>query len=347
MSFKVKLTAYAVLLLLCAGFAWGFYSNYSTVLAADEDLNPDIATIGTGSATNNPSDTNAPAQTTVAQPTNSAAGDTNAVVAPAPNAPTNTASAAAKAQSRHRHHVRLHVTPREVGAARSGMITYLAMLVLALVGLAVLFTLDVTHFVGSQAIDFLFDDVGEAPQDPEYERAEAEWANGNFLEAIEIMREFLKKNPRHLHAALRIAEIYEKDLKSHLAAALEYEEILKHRMPPERWGWTAIHLCNLHFRLNQPAKAQELLHRIADDYPKTKAAKKARARLGLPEPEEEEEVAVPEDDAEAENEEHPVIHMEEHPPELEPRAETPPPPEPPKPPPPSKSTLPPGFRRKE
>ena len=34
------------------------------------------------------------------------------------------------------------------------------------------------------------------------------------------MREYLKKNPREQHAALRIAEIYEKDLQNNLAAAL-------------------------------------------------------------------------------------------------------------------------------
>ena len=170
-------------------------------------------------------------------------------------------------------------------------------------------------------------------------------ANGKFLEAIQIMRDFLKKNPRHLHSALRIAEIYEKDLKNHLAAALEYEEILKHRLPSERWGWTAVHLCNLYFRLNQPGKAQELLRRIVAEYPKTMAAKKARARLGIPEPEEEEKAAPGGRSRNGSgNEEHPVIYMEERPPELEPRGQTSPPPEPPKPPAASKQTLPPGFR---
>src|SRR2546429_1455339 len=46
--------------------------------------------------------------------------------------------------------------------------------------------------------------------------------SGNFLEAIQLMRDYLKQNPREQHVALRIAEIYEKDLQNFLAAALEY-----------------------------------------------------------------------------------------------------------------------------
>src|SRR5208283_2955686 len=134
-----------------------------------------------------------------------------------------------------------------------------------------------------QAVDFLLNDVGESPHDPEYERAEAEWANGKFLDAIQMMRDFLKKHPREIHAALRIAEIYEKDLNNPLAAALEYEEVLKHKLSSERWGWAAIHLCNLYSRLGQQPKALALLRRIVEEYPRVAAAKKARAHLGLPE----------------------------------------------------------------
>jgi hypothetical protein len=98
-----------------------------------------------------------------------------------------------------------------------------------------------------------------------------------------------------------------------------------------------------------------LLRRIADEYPKTGAAKKARERLGLTEPEL--EVAAPEVNAEAEGEsteQTTVITMEARPPELEPRTGTPPqrpespaPPARPAPPKSSKPSLPPGFRPKE
>jgi tetratricopeptide (TPR) repeat protein len=160
------------------------------------------------------------------------------------------------------------------------------------------------------------------------------------LEAIQLMRDFLKKNPRAQYASLRIAEIYEKDLRNYLAAALEYEEVLKKKLPAERWGWAAIHLCNLYSKTGQQDKVMALLRRIADEYPKTAAAKKARARLGIPEPEVETEAATatePTPNAEIEGEDGSVTFSldDEKPAE----AAAPPPP-------PPKSNLPPGFRPK-
>ena len=98
--------------------------------------------------------------------------------------------------------------------------------------------------------------------------------------------------------ALRIAEIYVVDLRNYLASALEYEEIIKKKLPDERWGWAAIHLANLYSgKLDKPHQATQILHRIIDDYGHTVAAKKARQRLGIPEPVEE-EAATPDGPAE-------------------------------------------------
>jgi hypothetical protein len=75
---------------------------------------------------------------------------------------------------------------------------------------------------------------------------------------------------------------------------LEYEEVLKKKLPAERWGWAAIHLCNLYTRLGKSDNAKALLERLAKDYSKTTAARKARQKLGLPEPEEGVTAAAPE-----------------------------------------------------
>jgi hypothetical protein len=153
-------------------------------------------------------------------------------------------------------------------------------LVLSLLGLGLLAARDVSEIIGAKAAKTLFDDTGEIVNTPDYEKAEEEWGQGNFLDAIRILRDHLQQNPRAQHVALRIAEIYEKDLHNHLAAALEYEEVLKHKLPPERWGWAAIHLVNLYNgRLNQADKAVALLRRIDAEYGETAAAEKARARL--------------------------------------------------------------------
>src|SRR3989442_2409790 len=164
-------------------------------------------------------------------------------------------------------------------------------LVLSLVGLGLLLANDLSHFFSGRAMKVLYNEEGEGVANPDYEKAEEEWAKGNFLDAIQLMRDYLKLNPREQHVALRIAEIYEKDLENHLAAALEYEEVLKQKLPPERWGWAAVHLCNLYSsRLNQSNKAVILLQRIVTEYGETAAADKARKRLTQLE---EEGVALP------------------------------------------------------
>jgi tetratricopeptide (TPR) repeat protein len=161
----------------------------------------------------------------------------------------------------------------------ASMISYGLGLLLFGLGLAALIAYDVSHFFAGKAGQALFNDEG-APVDPEYEQAEELWKDGKYLEALNAMRDYLKKHPREQYVALRIAEIYEQNLSNPLAAALEYEEVLKKKLPPERWGWAAIHLANIYSgKLNQPDKAIELLRRIDSEYGTTSAAKKARERL--------------------------------------------------------------------
>ena len=155
---------------------------------------------------------------------------------------------------------------------------------LSLVGLSLLVARDASRYLANRVDDFIFNDDLKGVHDPEYEEAENVWANGQYLEAIQLMRDYLKRHPREQYVALRIAEIYEINLGNYLAAALEYEEVLRKKLPPERWGWAAIHLANLYSgKLNKVEAATSLLRRIVDDYGQTGAAKKARERLGLAE----------------------------------------------------------------
>ncbi len=152
------------------------------------------------------------------------------------------------------------------------------------VALGLLAAHDLSGYFGGSAVEFLFNEESKGQKNPQYERAEQEWADGRHLEAIRLMREYLTRYPREQYVALRIAEIYEKDLHNPLAAAMEYEEVLKKKLPPERWGWAAIHLANLYSgKLNRTDDAMALLNRIVNEFGQTAAAKKARERLGLPE----------------------------------------------------------------
>ncbi len=152
-----------------------------------------------------------------------------------------------------------------------------------------------SNFMGQRFGHLLYNDEGEGFKVSDYEQAEQKWADGQHLEAIQMMREYYKEHPNELHVAIRIAEIYEKDLQNPLAAALEYEEVLNHKLPDEQWGWTAIHLANLYNKLGKGPKAVDLLKRIVDEYPETPAAEKARKHLGVDETEEEAEEASTEE----------------------------------------------------
>lgn len=167
---------------------------------------------------------------------------------------------------------------------RTTAITDLALFLGTLLVFGVLAAWDVAQYMGGRAGQAVMAENYLPPTDPDYEAAEAEWSKGNHMEALNLMRAYLQRNSNEQHVAIRIAEIYEKDLNNPLAAALELEEVLKKRLPREKWGWTAVRLANLYSgKLNQSDKALEVLHRIVQDYAETAAAKKARVRLGLPE----------------------------------------------------------------
>lgn len=159
----------------------------------------------------------------------------------------------------------------------------------SLVGLAGLGAYDLSQFAGQRATETLFDDQGEDVTATTYEQVEAAYANGDYLEAIRLLRTVLQESPKAVHAKIRIAEIYEKDLNNPLAAALEYEEVIQGHLDSERKSWTMIHLVNLYNRLEKPQTAVAMLQRVAAEYPDTPAAAKARDRLSsagfeLPDP---------------------------------------------------------------
>jgi hypothetical protein len=168
--------------------------------------------------------------------------------------------------------------------AQSRMMGYGFGLVLVAAGLGFMISRDASYWFASHGVDTLLSDNVDPVKDPDYDHAEQVALEGRPLEAIDLLRQFLKLHPRELYAAIRIAEIYENDLQNPLAAALEYEEVLKHKFNPEKWGWAAIHLVNIYNgKLNRPEQAMGWLRRIVAEHPATAAARKARERLGLPE----------------------------------------------------------------
>ena len=306
MNLAVRIILYVVLSILAIWLGLGFARAYrnmspdpkkpSVPLATNvapsvaEAIPAEVLTNTAGSlsnivsvATNQVSDT---ASTQSGVLTNITVG-TSQLAKPGPSSPAPTPPAATSAAVEDDGTSQISsATPRSLRGKNSGvMMKYLIGLVAALIGLGLMLARDFSRTVGSKAMDFLFNDDAVGITRPEYDAAEQVWATGDFLDAIRLLREYYIENPREVFVAIRIAEIYEKDLKNPLAAALEYEEILGKSLPPARWSWTAIHLCNLYSKMGQSEKSLALLRRIAVEYGETPGAEKARKRLAQIDPE--------------------------------------------------------------
>jgi tetratricopeptide (TPR) repeat protein len=178
-----------------------------------------------------------------------------------------------------------HVTQNAAGASRSRMMACFGGFLLALIALGLLIAYDVTQHFGWRFERWFLQGGRPADATPQLEEAQRLRAKGQPLDAIRLLREFLENNPGEFQVMSRIAEIYNHDMENHLAAALEYEELLKHKIPDEEWGWAALHLAKLYGRMDQPEKSMELLERIENEYGQTVAARRARkAREKLAEP---------------------------------------------------------------
>ena len=257
MNRPLKIVLYIVFITVAVSFGLLARSNFRKAVAGEKVREQKLDEASATESTN-------AANVAVIENTNAAAlDDTNAAPPPMTNSVARPKAAA----------------PSGSSPFYSKMISYSLLCAAGFVGFAFLLARDVSHFFAHKAEQALFSDDG-TPLDPEYEQAEELWKDGKYLEALNALREYLNKHPREQYVALRIAEIYEDNLFNPLAAALEYEEVLKNNLPAERWGWAAIHLANLYSgKLNQPDKSMALLHRIDAEYGQTTAANKARERL--------------------------------------------------------------------
>jgi len=163
---------------------------------------------------------------------------------------------------------------------KGGIMIYFSGMLGALLVFALLVARDLGHLIGERVGGNYLTKSDKSQKADMYEDAEAIWADGAYVDAIDSFREYIKVYPGEYHAYKRIAEIYEKDLGSFRAAALEYEEILEMDIPKSRWGWAAIHLCNLYSgKLDDSDRALALLQRVANECSETTAGQKARDRL--------------------------------------------------------------------
>jgi tetratricopeptide (TPR) repeat protein len=159
------------------------------------------------------------------------------------------------------------------------MMVYLGLFLLAVVGFGLLCAYEVSKFLGNRAERWILQGGPPTAPVPELQEAERLRVSGEPLDAIRLLREYLIANPYELHAMARIAEIYRYDLKNDLAAALEYEELIKHKLPDDQWAWAALHLAKLYGRLNELDKSVALLERIDNECGHTVAGRRAKKAL--------------------------------------------------------------------
>ena len=171
------------------------------------------------------------------------------------------------------------VVHQGAGASRARMQVYVCLFVLSLIGLLVICAYEVTKFFRDRAEKWILQ--GRAPTGPvpELEEAERIRASGRPLDAIGLIREYLQTHPYELHVMSRIAEIYRYDLNNDLAAALEYEELLKHKLPDDEWAWAALHLAKLYGRRRELDKSVALLERLDTEYGHTVAGRRAKKAM--------------------------------------------------------------------
>lgn len=236
-----------------------------------------------------PARTNAPA----------AAGGTNTLGSSLTEIPPSTNEPSASASASDRDPTTEGAAVRVSGRGWSRLLFWGFFGLVSIAGLGSLVAYDVTQYAGNRATDSLFDHDGEGIPESIDDQVEKAHGEGDFLEAIRLLRDHLSSNPKAVEAQIRIAELYEKDLNNPLAAALEYEEVLKLPMRPEKRGWTCIHLVNLYNRMEKPDQAIAWLQRVVAECPGTPAAAKAQERLesaglDVPEPPLSEPPAPPE-----------------------------------------------------
>jgi signal transduction histidine kinase len=167
-------------------------------------------------------------------------------------------------------------------ASRSRMMVYLGSFIGVLVVLGVLAGLDIAHYFGTRAQNWVLqggDEEEERTAGGELEEAERLRAQGRPLDAIQSLRDYLNEHPGEFQIMSRIAEMYSRDLNNPLAAALEYEDLLKKKVEPDQWAWAALHLAKLYGKLDRDEDAVKLLERIATEHGESTPAKRARVAL--------------------------------------------------------------------
>src|SRR3954471_18243733 len=172
MTQQLKIGAYAVLVICAIWFGFGFVRNLAAVNAS-QDTNAGGTNEVSAVATN---------QSDAA--TNDLAGEESALTNKSTTA-TSSNSATAVARSKKRSNPAS--APASRGSRTAAAMTYGAGLFAVILCLGLLVAHDVSRFAAHRFEKLIFDEDLEGAKDPEYDEAEKVWANGDHLQAIQLM----------------------------------------------------------------------------------------------------------------------------------------------------------------
>jgi len=145
--------------------------------------------------------------------------------------------------------------------------------------LGILMAWDASHLLGEFA-GRLFVGGGRLPSvTPVLWKADRLRTQGQPLKAVHSLREHLRANPRQWYVAVRIAELYQHSLEDPLSAALEYDQLLKHRLPRSARAEILLRLAACQLLLRKGNLSASTLRELIGTFPRSKAAEKARRRL--------------------------------------------------------------------
>jgi len=146
---------------------------------------------------------------------------------------------------------------------------------------------DVSRLVGEFA-GSLFVGGGRLPSiTPALWKADRLRAQNKPLEAVNTLREYLNARPRQWYVAVRIAELYQDDLNDPLSAALEYEALLRRRLPRAARAELMLRLASCNLLLRKTDQSASLLRELIQRFPGSPAALAAQRRLARITPESE------------------------------------------------------------
>lgn len=164
------------------------------------------------------------------------------------------------------------------GGYRSPALVFVYILVIA-VGGGVIFLKWVMPAIGDYFADSLLSST-EKIEETATHRAVALVTQGEYEKAVAAYEKIVAGAPQDRFAVVELSRLHTEKLGAPAAGAAVLEQAVAREWPPEDHGFLLLRLADLHFsRLQNPARAREVLQLVQTRYPHTRHASSAHHKL--------------------------------------------------------------------